>query len=414
MTSVSNSSIAFILYDYPIGVSSMIINSINLFVEKGYSVDIYTNERNFSRSPIELPHVRIFRFDDKHKSILFKLWRYVFWLSGNLLLPVIRWMTTEYCLLLFFNDIYHFSRWLIKRILNQTYLFIVPVEYFSLICCDHVPEKNRIVYYNMELLDWGHQNTPVTKNKLIVKTLEFREIQKISHAVIPSPLRKDIFAKINAFNKKSCYILPVASTGPAVAIKSKYFRNLFHIYDSDRIVIYSGNFKPWAKCLEIIQSVSSWPKGYILVMHTWSDSAVQSSYFEEMRKQATDLPIYFSTEFIDYNELASALSSADIGLAFYDEIDDNFTEILFSSNKIAEYLKAGLPIICSDFPSLKKFVDTHHIGMAVAVEGIAKGIRAIGNNLDSYRKNALNCYEKSYRFDFFFESFLNDITLNIQ
>lgn len=405
--------IAFIIYNYPLGVSSMIINSIKMFTEKGFQTDIYTNYRNFDTSPIDLPNTHILIFDDRKKSIILKCYRYAFGLSGNLLAPVIKWISTDLSLGLFFNDIYRFSKWLRKNLSEKKYRFIIPVEHYSLLCLSRVKEEKRVLYFNMELLDWNRQNSPITKNKLILKRLEFREIQKISHTVVPSPLRKNIFSQINAVDRDKIHILPVASMGPAIEKKSNFFRNRFSISDSDRIVIYSGNFKPWAKCLEIIQSIRYWPKGYVLIMHTWNEDAIQTKYFQEMKNQAIGLPVYFSWEYIEYKELALALSSADIGLAFYEEIDDNFSEILFSSNKIAEYLKAGLPIICSDFPSLKRFVDRYHIGIALSVVDILQGIIIIGDKLEYYRRNALVCYEQIYRFESYFDHFFDDITQNI-
>jgi glycosyltransferase involved in cell wall biosynthesis len=405
--------IAFILYDYPLGASSMIINSIKMFTEKGYQIDIYINYRNFDSSPVDLPNTHILIFNDKKIRILVKCYRYVFGLTGNLFTPVIKRISTDLSMILFFYDIYRFSKWLRKNLSERQYTFIIPVEHYSLFCLNRVKEKSRILYFNMELLDWGRQKSAVTKNKLIKKILEFREIQKISHTVVPSPLRKNIFSQINAVDRDKIHTLPVASMGPAIEKKSNFFRNRFSIPDSDRIVIYSGNFKQWAKCLEIIQSVRYWPKGYVLIMHTWSEDAIKKSYFQEMKNQAIGLPVYFSREYIDYTELASALSSADIGLAFYEEINENFSEILFSSNKIAEYLKAGLPLICSDFPSLKTFVERYRIGMALPVEKIVRGIEKIGDQLEYYRRNTLDCYEQTYRFELYFDHFFNDVKQNI-
>ena len=37
----TNKRIAFILYNYPLGVSSMIINSIRMLVRRGYKIDVY-------------------------------------------------------------------------------------------------------------------------------------------------------------------------------------------------------------------------------------------------------------------------------------------------------------------------------------------------------------------------------------
>jgi hypothetical protein len=105
------------------------------------------------------------------------------------------------------------------------------------------------------------------------------------------------------------------------------------------------------------------------------------------------------------------MSSADMGLAFYEAVDRNYTEILFSSNKIGEYLKAGLGIICSDFPSVKQFVESHDIGMAVPVYELPRAIREISERIDSVRDNALQCYKNELRFENYFNRFYDQLQI---
>jgi hypothetical protein len=256
----------------------------------------------------------------------------------------------------------------------------------------------------MELLDWINEVSK-DNHKQILKKLEYLMINKLSNVVIPSPRRAELFAKINDFDVNKIIILPVASMGDPVVNRSKYFRDRFDIPADWKIVVYSGNIAPWAKCLEIIQSVKDWPRGYALVIHTWNKSVVETGYYKEMINEAGGLPVYFSTEYIAYDELALALSSADIGVMFYEKISDNFTEILFSSNKLGEYLKAGLAIICSEFISLKGFVEENSIGTAVSVGELPQAIEWIGERIENLQKNAHICYEEEFRFEHYFEGF---------
>lgn len=411
---ISNQNIAFVLYEYPLGVSSMVINSIKLFAKKGFTVDVYTNHKNLIRSPIEFSSSKInmYIYDDSSLNIILKVYRFIIRKTDNLLLPASNAIPNYINLLLFFPYIYMFSKWLKAFLNNIDYTFIIPVEYYSLVTLEFIKNKKRIIYFNMELMDWASKSELV-QNKLIWKTLEYRKIKQISHVVVPSTTRAKAFSKINNFNFTNIMILPVTSMGEPIRRKSRFFRDYFGISDENIIVIYSGNFRPWAKCLEIINSVNKWPSNFVLIMHTWNTTIMKTQYVLEMIRKSNGLPVYFSNEYIDYNDLAQALSSADIGLAFYKNIDKNFREILFSSNKIGEYLKAGLAIICSDFSELKKYVETKKIGFSIPVDNLPEALAQISiQQLETFKNNSLSCYINDYRFEVYFEIFFNNIFKN--
>ena len=132
-----------------------------------------------------------------------------------------------------------------------------------------------------------------------------------------------------------------------------------------------------------------------------------------MKKFAKDLPVIFSSGYIEYGDLPVVLSSADIGLMFYESIDSNFTEILFSSNKLTEYLKAGLPVISSDFPSLRQFIKDNAIGTTIATfDELPGALESLNAQIQTFRENALTCYEKFFRFERYFENVHAKLTNN--
>jgi len=60
------------------------------------------------------------------------------------------------------------------------------------------------------------------------------------------------------------------------------------------------------------------------------------------------------------NQLVSAASSADIGIVTYMPV--NINNYLASPNKFFEYIQAGLPVVASDLPFLRKIVTENEIG----------------------------------------------------
>jgi len=399
--------VAFILCRYPLGISSMIVNSIKLFAQKGISVDVYIDKKSFDECPIFFsePDTRLLIFEDKGFGFLFRGYRFIMRHFSNLLYPLLKQFSFHNSLMITFPEVYRFSRWLNQVTDFDFYDYLFPVDCYSLLSIYDIPDKNKLVYYNMELLDWNPTNA-VYGNKLMLKALEYRLIQSLQCAVLPSLARAESFCRFNQYPLEKIKILPVAAMGNPVTHRGGYFRKKFSIPDDYIVIIYSGNFAPWFLCVEMIDAMRTCTNlPYAFVMHTWNKSSTESVYFREMTKRASGLPIFFSSEYISYDHLTEALSSADIGLAFYESMDDNCTEILFSSNKIGEYLKAGLPVVTSDFKPLRDFVDNNKIGHAVAVSGMPAAIEEISSRLDQYKSNALACYLAHYRFERYFEDF---------
>jgi len=296
-------------------------------------------------------------------------------------------------------DLLLFSRWLAKRLREHKYDLLIPVECFSLIAVDKAaPAGADIIYYDLELLDWGTGN-PMYIGKAVLKELEHRALRRVAHVMITSPLRAKLFASINDYPAERISALPVAPLRRPQPARSRYFRDKFGIADDRLLLVYSGNFAPWAQCVEIISGMASWPGNAVLVMHTWNKAALSHAYFRQMTQAAAGRPVYFSSETLRYEDLAPALSSADIGLLFYEAIDANFTEILFSSNKMAEYMAAGLPVICSPLPSLARFVHGEEIGVATGFDGIGAAAGRIAAAMDGYRSSVAKCRERHFDFE---------------
>lgn len=400
---IKKKRIAFILYDYPLFVSTMVINSIALLAKEN-DVEVIINERKIDdascdgwlRKLITTPPSFIL------SSLTIRLIS-KFCQGLSLLIPArfssFAWSLDHIRLVIF-------SQWLHRRFSSQNYDIIIPIECLSLIAVNMTgTERGDIIYYNMELLDWSKEH-PLYKDKLTLKKLEFKAIHSTTHVMITSPDRARIFCEINHFPQERISTLPVVPLRQEARDRTRYFRDKFSIPDHYLVVLYSGNFMPWAMCLEIIKSMDTWPKDVVLIMHTWNKGALSSEYFTKMQKAAENRHVIFSSDFLCHNDLVPAISSADIGLLFYESLDANFTEILFSSNKMAEYIAAGIPVICSPFPSLRSFVNEQGIGKSVEITEIGDALSIIQPEIDKYRQNVDICRRKNFEFEpYFYKAF---------
>lgn len=412
---VDRPRIAFVLCQYPLGFSAMIINSIVLFARRGHEVDVYIDGPTIRVSPIELnePGVRIV-VCESGANLLWRAWAIsIAVLAGRVRLfaSIARKWPLLLAVVTIFPRLFLLARWLKRELTHGRYSCVIAVEAPALITLCAIPAGQRIVYYDMELLDWNG-NDPTYVCKLPLKNLQSRMLKRVERVVIQSPHRAEVFARINEFAPAAIDVLPVAAMGAPIPGRGRFFRDKFAIGDDVTLVVYSGNFARWAKCAEIIKSVREWPDKCALVMHTWRAGSMRGGYFREMKRAAAGLPVFFSAEYLAYDELAGALSSCDIGILLYEAINENFTEILFSSNKLAEYLKAGLPVVCSDFPSLREFVERWDVGVAISSPSdLPAAIRTIERKGETMKENARRCYEAELRFERHFETFYETLDL---
>lgn len=395
--------IAIICCDYPLHTATLVLNSIEEFIERGAQIDI------FCSSPMDVPQF------SPALPITVTSYREDFWtkLFRKLLAyPVIKRLFFSQLVL----DIAKLSPYwasfaqYVRKLDFSDYKHILCISYPSLFCFAAANSKKHCIYYNMELLDDSTDTTGIYINKNLCRQLEKRCLNHISNIVAMSPDRAKLFQKLTQIPESHISVLPILPRTKDMQVrKSDYFRSKFSIAGEQKIVIYSGGIGDWAMLEEIIETIPLWPSQYVLIIHTWQKNAFESSYGKHLQDIAKDMPVFFSEENLSRYELIAALSAADIGIAFYRELDGNFTNIVFSSNKICEYLLSGLPVICSPFPSLKHEIDHYQLGKAVPISAIPAAITEI-SAYEAYIRNNINkTVRESLNFDKYFTKFYQTI-----
>jgi glycosyltransferase involved in cell wall biosynthesis len=303
-------------------------------------------------------------------------------------------------------ELLYFLNFLRARI-DNSFTHIVGVEAQGISIASEVSGEKRLIYYNMELLQ--RKSCPDAKWEGI-KSAETKSLSKVDTVVIQNDKRAAVFASENVFDTGRIKVLPIFPIGECIIDRTDFFRKKFNISDNKYIILYAGNFHPWAMCLEIIKTVPNWGKEFVLIMHTWNKSATLTPYYRDMVRLAENLPVYFSTDAVGHDELPHALASADIGLLFYRPLDENFTEIAGSSNKLAEYLRACLPVVTFSGSSLGDLIDTHKIGISVdSIEMLPNALQTIRNNYEIFRDSCVHCYYKHFSFEKHFADIYEDV-----
>ena len=96
---------------------------------------------------------------------------------------------------------------------------------------------------------------------------------------------------------------------------------------------------------------------------------------------------------IKQDELINYTAGADIGLSLIENISISYYHAL--PNKLFEYIMAGLPVLSSDLPQMKKIIDTYKVGEAIDISGISGIVNVLKRwvdnpaELEKYKANCL-------------------------
>ena len=404
--SVRNTSIpkkiALFLFNYPLGVSETIVETILILAQNGYYVDVYIDSKLLAMSPISFQHKNInlisIPFETQYQMdlnrILSKLPHQFFqYINANTKYP-------------------HFAAYVqnIFMLTQKTkYNLLIGIEPLGLVSSYIISllRNTPLVYYNMELFQ---RSNCKTREDHLLKFLEIEASNKCIFSVLPDKNRTRVFLKENNVSENKIRYLPVSTGGEPIYEKSNYFRKKFNIPDWKKILIYAGNLVSWAMCEELVEAGSLLPEEYVIVFHFWRERVERSQFLIKLKQKAAS-NIYFSLQPLPRDQFIQAISSADAGLMFYKPIDENFTETGSSSNKLATYLKAGLPVIASNFKSIREIFDRYKCGeCATSPYEMKPAIDIIFSNYSKYKKGALKAFNDHYNFERNFSPLLSEIS----
>ncbi len=193
--------------------------------------------------------------------------------------------------------------------------------------------------------------------KFIFKLIERLLIKKADRVVTVS----DSIALAYATNygiEKPGLVLNCPMTSPI--LDSNILRDKLNIKQDQKIFLYQGVLSKGRGIELLIDAFASLDSknialvfmGYGILESTVTEAAIKNSN------------IYFQPA-VEPKEILEYTSSADYGLCFIEDTCLNYRYCL--PNKAFEYLMAGLPIITSNLPELRKLVVEYDVGL-VAVE----------------------------------------------
>ncbi|MBV9598425.1 MAG: hypothetical protein JOZ87_16380 [Chloroflexi bacterium] len=257
-------------------------------------------------------------------------------------------------------------------------------------------------YYSLELLLSYELSTPADRQ---LKAHESALSQQAAFVIVQDEERGRLLADDNRLDWSRVVLVPNAPGGPARRQPGRYWHTRFDLPADARVVIHSGSLGAWTGIDSIVESATSWPAGWVLVIHTRFD-AESSAYVEGLRASADPRRVYFSLKPVPRQEYDPLIDGADVGLAFYvPQSGSAFTQrnvqtIGLSSGKLAYYLRAGLPVIVNRAASIAEVVDTQALGASVEdARQIAAALDQVAAAYSQYSAGALRYFDAHLDFN---------------
>jgi glycosyltransferase involved in cell wall biosynthesis len=161
--------------------------------------------------------------------------------------------------------------------------------------------------------------------------------------------------------------------------------------------------------LEIVKAAQDWPEGWVLVLHGNSTPSTpqEQRFLHRLREADRKRRTVFSLDPLPHKEFEELVASADIGLVLYKKTSENMYQLGLSSGKLAQYLKCGLPVVVSDFPSLRSIVDGYRCGICVQnLEEMKRVIEEIFADYKEYSNRSIQCFNDLFSLDNYSPSIL--------
>jgi hypothetical protein len=399
--------ILLVSLNYSVSSSSHIISLYFFFKRKKKSFLIH-NDYNFKEKGTF--YIKKKKTNLNNKNFLLKIFAFI----KNTLLNYFKFSHKLYFLLENFalgSEIYKKKNILSKTKLRFFYDEIkkkIDINEFEKIICFEPDalivikllvknSKVKIIYNNLEL---------PTENFRPINREYIRYYEKIfvntTPLIIQNEKRGLLYNRLIKNKKKKLLYCPV-STIKVSESSVINFKKKIGLTKKDILVGYFGNVSNDFDILNLIKASKSLSNNHYVLISSWQKQIIKKL------KKIPSKNIYFLTQELQLKDIQNYIRSLDMGLIINSDKDDNYKEIAFSSNKLAEYTLAKLPVLYTPNVSINELNNKFRFGVEVKnFDNLSKYINKINIEKKIYKKNSQLVFNRYYDGKKNFKVFLND------
>jgi len=165
--------------------------------------------------------------------------------------------------------------------------------------------------------------------------------------------------------------------------RSERIRNELNFQETWPVVLYQGGLQQGRGLENLVEAASQVPNAYFVFI---GGGRLELPLKEQTARLGLEDKVHF-IDTVSLDELPQYTASADIGVQAIENTCLNHYST--DSNKLFEYMMAGLPVIATSLPEIRKLVLEHDLGLLVAsgdTNELASAIRCLVGNSDMRQK----------------------------
>lgn len=275
-----------------------------------------------------------------------------------------------------------------------------------------LPARLLATYYRRPLVyhchDFVERNRPLHPGGRIVRAFEQRFAHTADLVIVPDAERGAVIARELGLNRPPLIVANAPLNRPATSGEALQQTLRRRGVDLERIVFRQGSIGTSHAIEPTLRSMPYWAND------RWGFAVMgpgDPAYLEQLFALAHELGMerrFLVLPTVGYDQVAEFTPGADLGHALYEPAQVNWTYITTASNKIMEYMAAGVPLLVSDRPALRALVEKYQCGItaderdprsiAVAVNTLL-GDPALARQMGTAGKRAFEqvfCYERQF------------------
>jgi len=296
------------------------------------------------------------------------------------------------------------------------YRCMIAFDPHGLLLCKEIFPQARPFYYSLELYLQKDKTNPFHSRaarrqfKKIISR-QSKLLPDIRGLIIQSREREVLFREdFHLGPEIPTLLIPVTCRGKSDRNKSDFIRKKYGVAAETKIALHLGGIFGWYSCIELAQAFSAIPS-WVLVFQGHPSLDYLKRMRSVLEREAITNTIISSDFYDQMTDLEPILRSADIGVAWYNDISPNYTTIGRSSGKISSYLKFGLPVIVNRYPSTEETIAGHGCGICVDdFSQIGPAIEWIAGDYERYVSRCYATYDDIFNFENYQQALLRFIS----